>query len=71
MIYIHLQIDVLCDTGSFDKALEVSKEAVEAHPKSCDLWHKRLSLMITRNEALDRVQEVLKQAQNLLPQKVG
>ncbi|XP_045211690.2 U3 small nucleolar RNA-associated protein 6 homolog [Mercenaria mercenaria] len=62
-------IDVLCDTGCPSKALEVSKEAVVANPMVCDLWHKRLSLLVTSNEATDKIQEELKQAQNLLPQK--
>lgn len=62
-------IEVLCETGYADKALEVSKAAVETHPKECDLWHKRLSLMITDGESLDGIQKELKQAKNLLHAK--
>lgn len=64
-------MDVLYSTGSPQKALEVSESATEAHPSSSDVWYKRLSLMISCDEPIANIQEQLKQAQNLVPQKVS
>ncbi|KAL4240666.1 U3 snoRNP protein [Mactra antiquata] len=61
-------IDVLFNSGSPDKALVMSKSAIETYPGSLELWNKRLSLLISSGESIDKIQDELKQAQKSVPQ---
>lgn len=62
-------IDALCQTGCPEKALEISEEAVRAHPKEYDLWNKHLSTLISCGMDLEKIHDILNQAKNNLSQK--